>query len=103
METTSLRYWPFEVVPANEQTEQHRREIAFLNAAHSDGFKVYAFGFGDDYGATGGDGRQGEIIRRGRARWEVRLYDGESRTAVAYVGDFTCAGAAVVEWLRGMD
>jgi hypothetical protein len=95
------RYWPFEVLPPEERTEQHEREIRLLEATHRRGYSPYSCVAGD-LGATA-EGRGGLIVVRGRGRWEVILGTAEARIASAFVNDFDCAAQAVLEWLRGAD
>jgi hypothetical protein len=94
------KVWPFAVLPPDEQTDQHKREVRFLVRAHEAGHRAYTFGAGD-YGATARDGRSGEIIRRGRNRWAVAVGgDGQEHPA-AYFDDFDSAAEAVLRWLHG--
>lgn len=95
-------YWPFPVVSEAERTEQQCREIDFLERAYSQGFKPYAFGAGN-YSAISDGGRSGDILVRGRSRWEVVLGADDARFASAYVDDFASAADAVLSWLGGGD
>lgn len=101
MGTSEARHWPFSVLPEEERTDQHRREIEYLEAAYSRGFKPFTFGAGN-YGATN-NGRSGDILVRGRNRWEVALSSGDVRVASAFVDDFASAATAVLSWLEGGD
>ena len=93
------RYWPFEVLPPEKRTEQHERELRFLETAHRGGFKAYMSGAGD-FGATA-DERSSLIVVRGRNRWEVVFGTLDAKVASAFVDDFECAAEAVLDWLRG--
>ncbi len=95
------RYWPFEVLPPENQTEHHQKEIRFLETAHRKGYTPYMCGPGD-FGASAHD-RSGTIIGRGRRRWEVVLGALDAKVASAFVDDFDCAAEAVLEWLRGAE
>ena len=101
MATTNYTYWPFPVefdapLPGgSEEMDQH----AFLKAAHDQGFDSFRFGI-NDYGARSSE-REGCILERGRARWEILLAEGVNRRFQAYVNDFGAAGRAVSNWLRG--
>jgi len=95
------RYWPFEVLPPEKQTEEHKQEISFLESAHRQGYQAYTSGAGD-FGATVNE-RGGLIVGRGLRRWEVVLGLLDTKVASAFVDDFDCAGEAVLEWLRGAD
>ena len=50
MEDNQHQYWPFAVLPPDEQTDLHRQEIRFLEAA-------YQAGYNRGYGETRGNGR----------------------------------------------
>src|SRR5713226_9668344 len=95
------RYWPFDVLPPETQTEQHKQEIGFLQSAHREGYQPYTCGAGD-FGATANE-RGGLIVVRGRRRWEVVLGVLDTKVASAFVDNFGCAGEAVFEWLREAD
>jgi hypothetical protein len=99
----NLRYWPFDVLPPERRTEQLDHEIAFLEEAYRAGFKPYVFGIGDDFGASASDGREGEIIRRGKKRWELRLFERDVRVVDTYLDNFGCAADAVLKWLSGTE
>jgi hypothetical protein len=73
MDSTQNRYWPFDVLPPERQTEQHREEIRFLETAYQAGYKPYMDGF-QNFGATAGE-RGGVILYRGcrGKHWEVLL------------------------------
>jgi hypothetical protein len=99
MDLSEKRYWPFDVLPPERRSEQHRREIGFLETAHQAGYKPYVFG-SQNFGASAGE-RTGEIVYRGcRGRhWEVNLCPfGLS----AHLDDFDSATEAVLGWLRGL-
>ena len=92
------KIWPFKVLPEEEQTEQHKTEIAFMSAAHREGFTAYMFA--GNFGGESIDGRRGEIVRRGVSRWEVNLTGGENGDNSRYIEDFSDAASSVLEWLR---
>ena len=92
----------FEVLPAEEQTAQHKSEIRFLEKANREGYEAYADG--SDYGADAVNGRAALLIFRGRRGcWEVVLSVHNEKIASALFDDFTCASEAVLRWLRGED
>lgn len=95
------RYWPFDVLPPAQQTEQHRREIQFLETAYRQGYKPYRFG-SENFGANCGE-RGGLIFIRGRKRWEAILGTAEETSLSAYLDEFSHAAEAVLLWLRGVD
>ena len=96
------KYWPFEVLPFDEQTTQHKDEIRFLEKANQEGYVVYAEG--SDYGADATNGRAALLIFRGRRRcWEVVLSIQNEKIASALFDDFSCASEAALRWLRGDD
>ncbi len=101
MDASERNYWPFSVLPEQERTGQHCREIEYLEAAYGRGFKPFTFGAGN-YGATS-NCRSGNILVRGRNRWELALSAGDTRIASAFVDDFASAAAAVLSWLEGGD
>jgi hypothetical protein len=94
-------YWPFDVLPTNKQTDQHRHEITFLDTAYRNGFRSFVFGSGS-MGAES-DQRKGEIIWRGRMRWEIVLTTTDMTKLSAYLDDFECAAKAVMDWLGGVE
>jgi hypothetical protein len=98
MDLDPNRYWPFDVVPPDRQTEQHRREIQLLETAYREGFRPYQFGT-QNFGASAGE-RGGVILCR-RSRWEVILGSGEETAYSALFGDFGQAAEAILLWLRG--
>lgn len=92
--------WPFEVLHPERQSDQHTREIRFLQKAYGAGFRPYRFGAGN-LGAEAEGERVAVILVRGRKRWEVSLGTGEHRAVSAFMDDFHCAAAAVLRRLRG--
>jgi hypothetical protein len=103
MDLSQKRYWPFDVLPPERQTEQHRREIRFLETAYQAGYKPYMFG-SQNFGATTGE-RATEILYRGcrGKHWEVLLGTAEETILSAHVDDFDYAAEAVLRWLRGVE
>ena len=93
------RYWPFEVLPPEKRTEHHQQEIRFLETAQREGYTPYMCA-GGDFGAAANE-RSGLIVVRGRKYWEVVLGTLDAKVASAFVDDFDCAAAAVLDWLRG--
>jgi hypothetical protein len=100
IENRDLKYWPFKVLPQEKQTDQHKSQIRFLELAYQLGYKPYAF-YGGEYGAWSEGGRVGEIIVRGRARWEIVLGGPNNDGGSAFVDNFDCAATAVIAWLKG--
>ena len=41
------RYWPFDILPPERRSEQHDREIRFLETADREGYRPYLFGAGN--------------------------------------------------------
>lgn len=102
MESAISRYWPFDVGQRERHTEREKSEVRFLETAYAKGYRPFELGLGmESYGATGPQGRSGEIIWRGRNGWEMAVYDEEQRVIKAFVNDFECAGQAVLDWLGG--
>lgn len=101
-------YWPFAVLPPEQQTAQHRREIAFLEEAHRDGLRPCKFADGE-YRIESRGGRSAWVIYRGRTRggvatrWEVWLNEGDARVASFTADGLDAATAAVLGWARGAD
>lgn len=92
-------YWPFDVLPVEKQTEEHKREIRFFETAYREGYQPFTESSGE-IGATNGD-RGALIIVRGHAQWEI-LISGRERTAASgYFDDFDKAVEVVLQWLRG--
>jgi hypothetical protein len=103
MQPQGNRYWPFDVVPLERQTEQIRREIGFLATAYEAGYKPYMFS-SQNFGSTAGI-RAGEIIYRGcrGGHWEVFLVKAQELIVQAHVDDFACTAEALLRWLRGAE
>jgi hypothetical protein len=100
MELAEKRYWPFDVLPPVEQSEQQRREIGFLETAYQASYEPYMFG-SENFGATAKE-KMGEIICRGSRgkHWEVFL---SPFGLTAHLDDFDYAAGAVLRWLRGIE
>lgn len=96
------RKWPLEVLPPEKQTEQHKREIRFLEIATQNGYTAYMQA--SDYQVEADNGRTVLLIHRGaNRRWEAVLTFREDKIASAVFGDFNFAAEAVLLWLRGED
>ncbi len=95
------KYWPFDVLPLEDRTEQHKREIRFFETAEQQGYKGYEMGATLALGAEAPNGREGMILRRGRNRWEVSLGANQKEESSAFYHDFDAAADAVFAWLRG--
>jgi hypothetical protein len=110
MTTDKPSYWPFPIPSDNMLTEEHRKEIRFLEAAYQAGFRpcMYQVG-GGEYQAHAEQGRDGWIVSRGGyrngapTRWEVCLNDSSGQVAAYWVDDFDAASASVLKWLEGGD
>jgi hypothetical protein len=108
MNSETFKHWPFTVLPPEKQTEQHRQEIRYVETAFQEGFQPCISSFGR-YKSSSHHGREGWIIDRGRMKrggirqWEVWLVDATAEKVTFWVDDFGCAGAAVLQWLRGVD
>jgi hypothetical protein len=102
MDPTQYRYWPFDVLPKEQRTEQHRQEMWFLEMAYQAGYNPYMDGF-ENFGATGGE-RSGTILYRGSRgnHWEVVLETGRTKVLSAHLNDFGSAAQALLSWLRGV-
>ena len=101
MDPHQKRYWPFEVLPPDSQTEEQKCQVRFLEAAYQEGYKPYMEPLGN-FGATAGE-RGGMIVFRGRKHWEMLLGTTEETAVSAHLDDFCAAGDAVLLWLRGRD
>jgi hypothetical protein len=101
IEDRKPKYWPFDVLPQEKQTDQHKSEIRFLKAAYRLGYKPYTDSWG--YGASAESGRVADIVIRGRARWEIRLGGPNKEGGSAFVDSFESAADAVIAWLEGCD
>lgn len=79
MELEERKYWPFSVLPAEEQTDLHKQEIHLLAEAHLAGYRPYVFG-GENFGMGDEQARWIEFVWRGRAIgepcWEPWLMEG---------------------------
>jgi hypothetical protein len=96
------QFWPFEVLPPEQRTPAHQREIAFLEEAYADGFRPFTEGM--NFGATATGGRAGWLFRRGSSRidrWEVRV-GSEAEEGFSFLFlPFAIAVGALLRWLRG--
>jgi hypothetical protein len=95
-------YWPFEVLPTDQQTDHHRHVVAYLKQALAEGFNSYEFDW-TSYGASASNGRSGDLIKRGFDRYEVILKLADEVIASFYVDGFVNASEATLEWLRGQE
>ena len=91
-------YWPFDVLPVERQTEVHKREIRFLEAAHQQGLRSYEY-HGIVFGAEADGGREGVMFQRGTNRWEVSLGTSEKEESCVFYQDFDAAADAILQWL----
>ncbi|HUY32143.1 MAG TPA: hypothetical protein VMV69_05135 [Pirellulales bacterium] len=96
------RFWPFAVGPPEKFSDEDKAIVHFLKVAYEAGFDPYDLGM-TNYGATANNHRAGEIIARGRRRWELILGAEREEVLSAYLDDFDSAAVAVLEWLRGAD
>jgi hypothetical protein len=105
MSTQTPVYWPFAVLPPEQQTAQHRQEIAFLEEAYRDGLRPCKFTDGE-YRIESANGRSAWVIARGRRgvvrRWELWLNDGQERVSTTWVDGFEAAAAIVLKWTDGV-
>ena len=107
--TENARFWPFEVVPPETQTEEYRRIILFLETAFGLGLRPCEWH--GVYTATSPNGRKAQAIRRirqsrgGPRQWEVWLTAGQDTLSKTFfwVDDFDSASIAALEWLRGRE
>lgn len=105
MDMDNLTYWPFVVLPPEEQSDQNRQEVRFLETAYAEGFRPALCG--GDYRATSEHGREVWMVWRGRRRqdgpqqWELRLFSGDQRFRAMWLDEFACAADAALKWLRG--
>src|SRR5437899_409080 len=101
-------YWPFEVRPADQRTEEDWQGFRFFERAHQEGFKPCEYSSGT-YKACSARGREGWIIYRGRKRrggprqWEVWLVESGGAMVKSWLDDFDCVADAILRWLRGDD
>jgi hypothetical protein len=104
MTTPQPVYWPFPVIPVEQQTSHHRLEVDFLEAAYRDGYRPCKFADGE-YRLESGT-RTAWLIFRGRlrggqgSRWEVWLNDGGDRVTNTWADGFEPAAAKAFEWVR---
>src|SRR4051794_32660572 len=96
------KFWPFEVLPPEQRSLVHQREIAFLEEAHSGGFRPFTDGM--NFGATAPRGRGGWLLCRGSGRvdrWEVSV-GSEAADGFSFLFlPFSIAAEALLRWLRG--
>jgi hypothetical protein len=93
------RFWPFPVLPRDQQTANHREQLDFLETAFAKGFAPFMFG-SENFGASTIH-RKGFVLRRGKQHKEVWLDEGTERIIAAHVDGFSCAIKAILDWLEG--
>jgi len=99
-------YWPFPVLPPEQQSAQHRSEVGFLEEAFRAGFRPCKFMDGE-YRIESTDGRSAWVIYRGRlrggaaTRWEVWLNECGERVASFMSDGFEAATGVALQWARG--
>lgn len=98
-------FWPFPVMPAEQRTPQHDKEIRFLNEALAAGYRPCKY-YESDYRIESAGGRHVYLTYRGRNfagtryRWEVVLNEAAGRVMAFWVDEFTVAADAAFRWLR---
>jgi hypothetical protein len=99
------RYWPFLIPVAAKETEETKRQVAFLEKAKHQGHK--SFDQGSLIGAVASSGREGEMIPRSGVDRGLRRY-GEVILSHKFITDdsfyidgFENAAEAVLLWLQG--
>lgn len=102
MQSSEVRWWPFNVGPLDQLDQQDTCEVGFLDAAYQCGYCPCEIATGS-YRATAASGRTAEIVWRGRRRWEVALSSGANESVSAFVSDFDCAAQAILSWLGGAE
>jgi hypothetical protein len=101
------RYWPFLIPVAAQETEETKRQVAFLEKANHQGHK--SFDQGSLIGAVATSGREGQLIPRSgldkglRRFWEVILCHDSITDDSFYVDGFENASEAVLLWLQGQE
>lgn len=96
-------WWPFPVQPVEQQSQETRAKIVFLENATSQGLR--AFIDGNDCGAIAGDGREGYLVWRGKQRCELLLIDAGTVVARRMCVDlsawsaFRQASIEALDWL----
>jgi len=91
-------YWPFDVLGEDKQTEKDRLEIAFLEAAVSEGGNAYI----DSVGNLGAENssRSVMIIRHHSKKWELRMYAGDDPVISSSIESFKAASEIAIRWLK---
>ncbi len=105
----NARYWPFPVLPPEQRTAQHWKEVRFLDEALQSGFRPCKFADAE-YRVESENNRSGWILYRGRlggssqTRWEIWLNDLSERVLSVWVDEFDCGavhGAPMASWRDG--
>lgn len=100
-------YWPFPVIPPDQQNTWHHQQIRFLDLAYANGFQPCKYYMDGEYYLVGGEGRSAWALYRGRvgytivSRWEVWLNGPDGRIATLWVDDLDAASEMMTLWLRG--
>jgi len=100
-------YWPFPVIPLDQQNPWHQQQIRFLETAFTNGFHPCKHYMDGEYYLVGGEGRSAWALYRGRvgntlvSRWEIWLNGPDGRTATLWVDELDAASEAMTLWLRG--
>ena len=92
------KYWPFELPADRIWPPEEICKIAFLRVCHQQGLRAYAFGAGN-FGAENSQGRCGEIIFRGKRRWEIVLGENGTKQSSQLSSDFIEAATIIQNWL----
>lgn len=96
--SSSKVYWPFDTVAEEEATPHHRAQIAFFRQATERGLRSYAI-WPYVVGAEASDGRQGDIVERGRSLWEVVRIGNGPLTNREWVTSFQVGAEIALSWL----
>lgn len=67
------KYWPFETIDEQEQTKEHKAQIAWMQSWLDLGFRPYMFG--SNLGVEDSQGNTIiELIYRGSKGWETLVF-----------------------------
>ena len=95
--------WPFQAPPLEQQSEEIKAKVAFLEEAHRQGFQAYVDQ--NDCGATSPNGRESLIVWRGKQRSELLLIEAnavkvrKSFTDLSEAVAFRRASSEALAWL----
>jgi hypothetical protein len=101
IEPDQTKYWPFEISPRENLSEEQSLQISFMKQAFQEGYSPHV-SFHSTYQISKGN-KGARIIYRGSRMWEVLLGNSERVSIQAYVTKFAESATAALAWMRNED